>query len=297
MTSEKGLGRGLGALLGDFSAPRETAPAAAPGKVALQRIEPNPDQPRRNFDPEELDALAESIRQNGILQPLAVRPLGDGRYQIIAGERRWRAARIAGLTELPVHILEPEQDQITVLSLIENLQRQNLDPMEEAAGYRRLMDEYGFTQETVADRVTKSRSAVANTLRLLTLPKELQAMVSAGKLTPGHARAVLTLPTEKQQITAAQKIAALQLSVRQAELMCKTMLRKPEEAPVKDPLAVDYVAECEKTLTKHLGRKVRIVCGKKKGRFEVEFYGEDDLNDLYAALQNLPARAKGAKKK
>lgn len=295
MSASKGLGRGLGALLGDFGAP----PAAGnepPRKVALQSVEPNPNQPRQVFDPAELDALAESIRQNGILQPIAVRSIGDRRYQIVAGERRWRAARIAGLKEVPIHIVEADDLKTAELSLIENLQRLDLNPMEEAAGLRKLMEQSGMTQEAVADRVGKSRSAVANTLRLLTLPDSLQTMVADGKLTPGHARAVLSLPTEKQQIAAAQKIVALELSVRQAELMCKSLMRKPKEEKTPDPLEVDYVAECEKSLTRRLGRKVRIVRGKRKGRFELEFYGDDDLNALLDALQDLPARAKGAKK-
>ena len=295
MSASKGLGRGLGALLGDFSSPPVSG-NEPPRTVALQNVEPNPDQPRQVFDPVELDALAESIRQHGILQPIAVRAVGDRRYQIVAGERRWRAARLAGLKEVPIFIVDADDKRTAELSLIENLQRLDLNPMEEAAGLRKLMEQSGLTQEAVADRVGKSRSAVANTLRLLTLPEQLQTMVSEGKLTPGHARAVLSLPTAKQQIAAAQKIAALELSVRQAELMCKALMRKPKEEKPLDPLEVDYVAECEKSLTRRLGRKVRIIRGKRKGRFELEFYGDDDLNALLDALQDLPTRAKGAKK-
>ena len=295
MSASRGLGRGLGALLGDFGS-QPTVGNETPRTVALQSVEPNPEQPRQVFDPVELDALAESIRQHGILQPIAVRAVGDRRYQIVAGERRWRAARIAGLKEVPIYIVEADDRKTAELSLIENLQRLDLNPMEEAAGLRKLMDQSGLTQEAVADRVGKSRSAVANTLRLLTLPEPLQTMVSEGKLTPGHARAVLSLPTEKQQIAAAQKITALELSVRQAELMCKSLMRTPKAEKPCDPFEVDYVAECEKSLTRRLGRKVRIVRGKRKGRFELEFYGDDDLNALLDALQDLPARAKGVKK-
>ena len=294
MNTSRGLGRGLGALLGDFS-PATVEGSEQPRTVALQSVEPNPDQPRQVFDPAELDALAESIRLHGILQPIAVRETGSHRYQIVAGERRWRAARIAGLKEVPIFIVDADDRRAAELSLIENLQRLDLNPMEEAAGLKKLVEQSNLTQEAVADRVGKSRSAVANTLRLLTLPEPIAAMVSEGKLTPGHARAVLSLPTAKQQIAAAQKIAALELSVRQAELMCKALMRKPKEEKQVDPLAVDYIAECEKTLTRHLGRKVRIVRGKRKGRFELEFYGEDDLNALLDALQELPSRAKGAK--
>ena len=237
---QRGLGRGLGALIGDF---QEEPESGAVTKLPLQKVEPNPDQPRRTFDEEELQALADSIAAHGILQPLAVRASGGGFYQIIAGERRWRAARMAGLSEVPVVVLEADDRTVMELALVENLQRQDLNPMEEAEGYQRLMKEYGLTQEEAAARVGKSRPAVANALRL---------------------------------------------SVRQAEAMCKRMLQeeeKPEPKPA--PLTVDYVAECEKSLTRRLDRKVRIVNGKRKGRFELEFYGQEDLQRLYDALLAL----------
>ena len=224
------------------------------------------------------------------MQPLAVRAVGEGYYQIIAGERRWRAARIAGLSEVPVVVIEADDKTVMELALVENLQRQDLNPMEEAEGYRSLMEEFGMTQEQAAQRVGKSRPAVANALRLLALPEEIRQLVIDGSLSAGHARAVLSLPSEKLQKIAAQKIVALGLSVRQAETMCKSMAREKEPEPEVKPLSVNYVGECEKALTRHLGRKVKIVSGKRKGRFELEFYDQDDLQLLYEALLSLKAK-------
>ena len=285
MASNKGLGKGLGALLGDFET--EAAEKSAYQQLPIYKVEPNPDQPRRDFDEEELQALSDSIGEHGIIQPLTVRQMGSGYYQIIAGERRWRAARIAGLTEVPVVIIEADDKKAMELALIENLQRQDLNPVEEALGYKSLMEDYGLTQEDAAKRVGKSRPAVANALRLLGLAPEVLEKVRAGELTAGHARAVLVLKTEKKQVAAAQKIAALGLSVRQAELLCKNMAK--EAAPVKEEpvLKVDYVAECEKQLSKQLGRGVKIVNGKRKGRFELEFYGPEDLQVLLDALMKV----------
>ena len=281
----KGLGKGLGALMGDFTV--ETPAGKSPYQMLpIHKVEPNPDQPRRDFDPEELQSLADSIATHGIVQPLTVRELSSGYYQIIAGERRWRAARMAELHEVPAVIIEADDKKVMELALIENLQRQDLNPVEEALGYQTLMSDYGLTQEDAAKRVGKSRPAVANALRLLNLPEKVLEMVRSGELSAGHARAVLSLKTQKQQELAAQKIAALGLSVRQAELLCKNMGKEP--APVKEPtLAVDYVAECEKNLAKQLGRGVKIVNGKRKGRFELEFYGQEDLQVLLDALMKL----------
>ena len=287
MASQKGLGRGLGALLGDMTEePRESTPYQ---HLPLYKIEPNPNQPREVFDEEELEALAESIRLHGVIQPLTVREMPSGYYQIIAGERRWRASRKAGLSEVPAVIIEADDRKATELALIENLQRQDLNPLEEAKGYQRLISEYNLTQEEAADRVGKSRPAVANAIRLLTLPEEVQEKLAAGTLTAGHARAVLTLKTEKQQREAAQKISALGLSVRQAELLCRNMSREPKPEKVKEETVfqVDYVKECEKSLSKHLGRGVKIVNGKRKGRFELEFYGPEDLQRLLDALMKI----------
>ena len=285
MAAPKGLGKGLGALLGDFA--EETSAAKSPYQIMpIYKVEPNPNQPRRDFDEEELQALADSIATHGVVQPLTVRETNGGYFQIIAGERRWRAARLANLTEIPVIVIEADDKKTMELALIENLQRQDLNPVEEALGYQALIEEYGLTQEETAERVGKSRPAVANALRLLGLCPEVLDRLRKGELTAGHARAILTLKTEKKQIEAAQKIWALGLSVRQAELLCKNMTREP--APVKEvTLAVDYVAECEKSLSKHLGRGVKIVNGKRKGKFELEFYGQDDLQVLLDALMQI----------
>ncbi len=283
-TKQRGLGRGLGALIDDFSVPES---AQAVTSLPLQKVEPNPNQPRHRFDEEELQALADSISEHGILQPLAVRKMDGGFYQIIAGERRWRAARLAGLQEVPVVVVEADDKTVMELALIENLQRQDLNPMEEAEGYRVLTEEYGLTQEEAAARVGKSRPAVANALRLLALPDEVRELVEKGELSAGHARAILSLPTKAKQKTAAQRILALRLSVRQAEAMCKRLAAEEKKPEPPKHTGVDYVAECEKALSRRLDRKVRIVNGKRKGRFELEFYGEDDLQRLYEILLAL----------
>ncbi len=284
MASNKGLGKGLGALLGDFS--EEPLEQSAYRELPIYKVEPNPDQPRREFDEEELQALADSITVHGVIQPLTVREMPNGYYQIIAGERRWRASRIAGLSDVPVVVIEADDKKAMELALIENLQRQDLNPVEEALGYRTLIEEYGLTQEDAARQVGKSRPAVANALRLLGLPGDVLEMLRNGKLTAGHARAVLSLKTEKKQLEAAQKISALGLSVRQAELLCKNMGKEPTPEK-KVTLEVNYVAECEKSLSKHLGRGVKIVNGKRKGRFELEFYGQEDLQVLLDALMKI----------
>ncbi len=284
MASQKGLGKGLGALLGDFN---EVSSESTPYKLLpIYKVEPNPSQPRQDFDEEELQNLAASIAEHGIVQPLTVREVAEGHYQIIAGERRWRAARLANLKEVPAVVIEADDRKTMELALIENLQRQDLNPVEESMGYRSLMEDYGLTQEDTAKRVGKSRSAVANALRLLNLCPEVLEAVRKGDLTAGHARAVLTLKTAQKQQEAAQKISALGLSVRQAELLCKNMGKEPAAKQAPD-FSVDYVAECEKNLSKHLGRGVRIINGKRKGRFELEFYGQEDLQNLLEALLKL----------
>ena len=284
MASQKGLGKGLGALLGDFT--EEPLEKSAYQLLPIYKLEPNPDQPRQDFDEEELQALADSITVHGIIQPLTVREMPNGYYQIIAGERRWRAARMANLSDVPAVIIEADDKKAMELALIENLQRQDLNPLEEALGYQTLMNEYGLTQEEAAGRVGKSRPAVANALRLLGLCPEVQERVRKGELSAGHARAILQLKSEKKQQEAAQKIVALGLSVRQAELLCKNMSKEPVPQK-KEVFAVDYVAECEKSLSKHLGRGVKIVNGKRKGRFELEFYGQEDLQNLLDTLMKI----------
>ena len=292
MAKQKGLGKGVGALFGDFSEPIEESSGYK--LLPIYKIEPNPDQPRQDFDPEELQSLAESITVHGLIQPLTVRQLESGYYQIIAGERRWRASRMAGLNEVPAVILEADDRKATELALIENLQRSDLNPVEEALGYQKLIGEFGLTQEDASKQVGKSRSAVANALRLLTLSDKILEMLRSGKLTAGHARAILTVKSPRKQEEAAQKIAALDLSVRQAELLCRNMEKEvPQEPEQKRRLEVNYIAECEKSLSKALGRGVKIVNGKRKGRFELEYYGQDDLQNLLDALMTL----KGADKK
>ncbi len=284
MASQKGLGKGLGALLGDFAVEsHENTPYKL---LPIYKIEPNPDQPRQDFDELELEALAESIAEHGIIQPLTVRELDSGYYQIIAGERRWRAARLANLQEIPVVVIEADDKKTMELALIENLQRQDLNPVEEAMGYQALMTDYGLTQEEAAARVGKSRPAVANSLRLLKLSDALLEKVRSGELSAGHARALLSLKSEKDQLNIAQKVIALGLSVRQTEFLCKSMYTKPKREN-QPTFAVDYIGECEKSLSKHLGRGVKIVNGKRKGRFELEFYGQDDLQHLLDALMQI----------
>ena len=285
MASSKGLGKGLGALLGDFS-DEPIYEKSAYQMLPIYKVEPNRDQPRHDFDEEELQSLSDSISVHGIIQPLTVRELPSGYYQIIAGERRWRAARMAGLSEVPVVVIEADDKKAMELALIENLQRQDLNPVEEALGYQTLINEYGLTQEEAANQVGKSRPAVANALRLLGLCPEVLEKLRNGELTAGHARAILTLKSEKMQLEACRKIIALALSVRQAETLCKNMAKDPEPKK-QEVFAVDYVAECEKQLSKHLGRGVKIVNGKRKGRFELEFYGQDDLQTLLDALMKL----------
>ena len=280
----KGLGKGLGALMGDFG--EESVQKSPYQLLPLHKVEPNPNQPRQDFDEEELQALADSIEMHGVVQPLTVRETGNGYYQIIAGERRWRAARIAGLREIPAVIIQADDKKVMELALIENLQRQDLNPVEEALGYQTLIEEYSLTQEETAQRVGKSRPAVANALRLLGLCAPVLDLVRSGKLSAGHARALLTLKTDKAQFDTANKIVNLGLSVRQAELLCKNLTREP--APKQETFfAVDYVAECEKNLSKHLGRGVKIVNGKRKGRFELEFYDQEDLQVLIDTLMNI----------
>ena len=285
MASQKGLGKGLGALLGDFA--EEPQEKSAYQSLPIYKVEPNPDQPRKDFDPEELENLAESIRVHGLIQPLTVREMPTGYYQIIAGERRWRAARLAKLSEVPVVVIDADDRKAMELALIENLQRQDLNPVEEALGYKSLMEDYGLTQEEAASRVGKSRPAVANALRLLGLNPEVLELVRSGSLTAGHARAIASLKSEKKQLDAAKKVIALSLSVRQTETLCKNMEKEPAPQPEEPVLKVDYVAECEKSLSKHLGRGVKIVNGKRKGRFELEFYGQEDLQKLLDALMKL----------
>ena len=285
MAKEKGMGKGLGALLGDdfsvdFSAPSSTLP--------VSQIESCRNQPRKNFDQEKLEELAESIRQHGVIQPLTVRKLSSGYYQIIAGERRWRAARMAGLAEVPAVVIEADDRLAMELAMIENLQREDLNPMEEAQGFRVLVENYGMTQEQAAASVGKSRSAVSNSMRLLALSEPLRALVEDGKLTAGHGRAILPLSPPLRE-DAAAAIMKSGLSVRQTEQLVKQMLAKKdgEEKKKIEAKVPDYVAEAEHSLSTRLGRACHISRGRKKGKVEIEYYGVDDLNNLLEALGGL----------
>ena len=281
-----GLGRGLGALLGDDVLKTETTGSLS---VPISMVESCSSQPRKYFDEAALSDLADSIREHGIIQPLTVRKLSSGYYQIIAGERRWRAARLAGLSEVPVIVMEADDRKAAELAMIENLQREDLNPMEEAAGYQSLIDNYHMTQEEAAQRVGKSRSAVANSMRLLSLCPAVRAMVEKGELSAGHARALLTLSPAMQE-NAARSILSGGLSVRQTEALVKKLTAEKKPVKAKDPDQVDYAAVAQKELTSQLGRGVKIVTGKKKGRVELEYYGLDDLNDLLEALALLRSR-------
>ncbi len=289
--TELGLGRGLNALLGD-----PELPAQGEGSVSLpiSQVEPGLNQPRKRFDQDALDDLADSIRVHGIIQPLTVRRLASGYYQIIAGERRWRAAKTAGLAEVPAVIIEADDRKVMELGLIENLQREDLNPAEEARGYQTLMEEYGLTQEQVAQQMGKSRPAITNTLRLLALPDEVMRLVEEETLSAGHARAILGAPTPALQKEAAKRVIAGQLSVRQTEALIKTLQKeKKEPSKAETPDLSLYLGELEKDLAGRLGRKVKIAHKGKKGRIELEYYNEQDLEALLALLQKLNSEGGG----
>ncbi len=279
--SAKGLGRGLSALFGDDPVMEELASSRS--TLRISDIEPNPNQPRRYFDPDALQSLAASIRENGLLQPLVVRRSGEGLYQIIAGERRWRACRLAGLTEVPAVILEADDLHAAQLALIENLQREDLNPIEEANGYRTLMETFGLTQEETAQRVGRSRPAVANALRLLSLSEELRKMVEQGTLSAGHARALLPIPDEALRLETAEYAVAQALSVRELEQYVRRLLTQKKAQPAVP--AVDYAGALGQRLSQSLGRRITVKPGRKKGKIEIEYYGNEDLDTLIALLE------------
>ena len=285
-SNAKGLGKGLAALLGDnvMENPEEKSSLYLP----ISQVESCAGQPRKQFDPDALADLADSIREHGIIQPLTVRKLQSGYYQIIAGERRWRAARMAGLDQVPAIVIEADDRKAMELAMIENLQREDLNPIEEAEGYRQLMEQYNLTQEETALRVGKSRSVVANALRLLNLCPPVRAMVEDGRLSNGHARTILPLSPALQE-KAADAILKSDLSVRQTELLVKKLTAEEKEKPAVTTggLEVNYAEEAAKALGTHLGRGCKIVSGRKKGRIELEYYGVDDLNNLLDALNAL----------
>ena len=265
---KKGLGMGLGALFGEeYPAPQPERAEKASDLLPIEKIEPRADQPRKRFDPEALEMLAESIRTYGLIQPITVRPLDSGFYQIIAGERRWRASRMAGLKEVPVRILTADEQRAMEMALVENLQREDLNPIEEAKGYRALQDVYGMTQDDVA-----------------------QSVVEDGTLSAGHARALLPLSDPEMQLAAAKTVIEKGMSVRRAEALAAQLLKDTQEKPVKKPAGVDYLGECARHLEQVLGRKVRMTQGRKTGRIELEYYDADDREALLQALEAIGRR-------
>ncbi|MBQ4159522.1 MAG: ParB/RepB/Spo0J family partition protein [Clostridia bacterium] len=289
-----GLGKGLGALFTN-----DTNPVTAPSlpekeskdsviMLKLSQVEPNREQPRKAFDEEKLAALADSIREHGVIQPILVQDIGNGQYQIIAGERRWRASRMAKIKEIPAIVRTYDEQTVMEVALIENLQRENLNPVEEALGYKCLMDEFNLTQEKIAQRVGKSRPAVANALRILSLTESVQKMLSDGLLSSGHARAILSLQTEVLQETLAERIVQEQLSVRQAEALAKILPNEKKKEKLKDKKKSVLDIELEqlqKSIGNRLGTKVQIINGAKKGKIEIEYYGGDDLERILKLLQ------------
>ena len=283
MSAKKGLGTGLNALFGE--AERETEGEIR--TLPISRVEPREDQPRVSFDEASLQELAESIAEYGLIQPITVRRLENGYYQIIAGERRWRAARLAGLNELPVRVIEADDRLATELALVENLQREDLNPIEEAQGYKTLLETYGLTQDEAAKRVGKSRPAVTNALRLLSLAPEVQQFIEQGLLSAGHARALVGVRPEEAQIEAARAVIANGLSVRRTELLAAKLMREPKPEKPEDELRVDYAAEVTKRLEKALGRRVKLTENGRRGRITLVYYGADDRERLIAMLAAL----------
>ena len=279
---KKGLGLGLDAL---FAANDLEEAEGELLTLPIAKVEPREAQPRKNFDEEALQALADSIAQYGLIQPIVARKLDSGYYQIIAGERRWRASRMAGLDEVPVRVITADDRRTAELALVENLQREDLNPIEEAKGYKTLMEDYGLTQEETAKSVGRSRPAVANSLRLLSLSPKVMDLVEKKELSAGHARALLPLSSEKLQWDAAQEVLKKSLSVRRTEQLAARLSREPAPGKPVDPLAVNYAAEVAEELSKLLGRKVRLVEGARGGKIELEYYDADDRENLIDALR------------
>ena len=294
MALEHGLGKGLGALLGDAALESQSSGALS---LPISKVQPGLNQPRKRFDDGTLADLADSVRTHGIIQPLTVRLLSSGYYQIIAGERRWRAAKLAGLKEVPAVVVEADDKKVMEIGLIENLQREDLNPIEEANGYRVLMNDFSMTQEAVAERVGKSRPSVANALRLLDLPDPVCQLLEEGKLSAGHARAILSAPSGQDQRRLAQKVVDEGLSVRQTEALAKrlTKLAQEEESPLDRPVDPNklYRDVAAKDLSDRFGRRVSIIHGAKKGKVELEYYDDADLTALLDVLEKTPAAPKG----
>ena len=279
---KKGLGIGLDALFGTDEIEENELQF-----LPISKVEPRIDQPREIFNEESLQELSESISQYGLIQPITARKLDSGYYQIIAGERRWRAARLAGLTEVPVRVIDADDRRTAELALVENLQREDLNPIEQARGFRSLIEEYGLTQEEAAKSVGKSRPAITNAMRLLSLCPAVLELVEQGKLSAGHARALVPVLDEKLQIAAANEVIEKGLSVRQTEQLAAKLTKPPKQPKPEIGVSVDYCAEVANRLSQSLGRKVKLVDGKKIGRIEIEFYGADDREALIEALERL----------
>lgn len=290
MKKTKGLGKGLDSLFEDNTIELEE-PQKADTTLRLSQIEPDKNQPRKHFEEDALEQLAASIKVHGLIQPIIVTPIEEDRYRIIAGERRWRACRIAGLEEIPVLIREYTPQEISEISLIENLQREDLNPIEEALGYRNLMDVYGMTQEKIADTVSKSRSAVANTLRLLALPEQILDFIKTAELSAGHARALLAAEDADTQLALANRIITEGLSVRQAEELVKKSKKEPKASVAADPAVVQALKELETRASARVGNKVTIRHKPgNKGRVEIQYHSVDELEKIIEILEGVSAR-------
>ena len=283
---KKGLGTGLDVLFGASGLDEENESELL--ILPISKVEPRIDQPREYFDQQALQELADSIAQYGLIQPITVRKLETGYYQIIAGERRWRASRLAGLKEVPVRVIEADDRRTAELALVENLQREDLNPIEEAKGYKTLIEEFGLTQEEAAKSVGRSRPSITNALRLLSLSPKVLEMVEKNELSAGHARALISISDDKKQLDAAKEVREKGLSVRKTEQLAAKLAKEPEPEKEEDKkIFVDYAAEISDQLSKSLGRKVRLTDGKKTGKIEIEFYGADDRENLIGLLKSL----------
>ena len=281
---QSGLGRGIDALFGEMGLEEENTENTVQ-MIDIGLIDPNKEQPRKKFDADALSQLADSIRSVGVIQPIVLSPNGR-RYTIIAGERRWRASRMAGLTEVPVRVITADEQRAMEMALVENLQREDLNPIEEAKGYRALLDDYGMTQDEVAQSVGKSRPAVANAMRLLALSEPVRKLVEDGTLSAGHARALIPIEDPQKQLAAAQTVIEKGLSVRKTEALAAQILKEPAKpAEPKQGSGVDYLGECSRHLEQLLGRRVRMTQGRKTGRIELEYYDADDREALLQALE------------
>lgn len=283
---KKGLGTGLDVLFGASGLDEENESELL--ILPISKVEPRIDQPREYFDQQALQELADSIAQYGLIQPITVRKLETGYYQIIAGERRWRASRLAGLKEVPVRVIEADDRRTAELALVENLQREDLNPIEEAKGYKTLIDEFGLTQEETAKSVGRSRPSITNALRLLSLSPKVLEMVEKNELSAGHARALISISDDKKQLDAAKEVREKGLSVRKTEQLAAKLSKEPLPEKEEDKkISVDYAVEISDLLSKSLGRKVRLTDGKKTGKIEIEFYGADDRENLIGLLKSL----------